>query len=231
MLEKLKQETLQANLDLVKYGLVLFTWGNVSVFDAKTRLMVIKPSGVPYEKMRKEDMVVVDLEGKTVEGEYKPSSDMATHVELYKEFRGIRAIVHTHSKWATAWAQACLEIPVLGTTHADNFFGDIPCTRNMTDEEIHNEYEKNTGLVIIETLKKRKIDPLELSAVIVANHGPFSWGTSPEKAVKNAAVMEYAAEMAYITTRLNPNALIPGKLIKKHYMRKHGENAYYGQSV
>jgi L-ribulose-5-phosphate 4-epimerase len=179
--------------------------------------------------MTDEDMVVVDLSGNVVEGRYNPSSDTPTHIELYKAFKGIRSVVHTHSKWATSWAQARRGIPALGTTHADNFFGEIPCTRDMTDEEIRGEYEKNTGLVIIETFKERGIDPLMVGAVLVANHGPFSWGTSGGKAVENAAVMEYVAEMAYVTRQLDADAAIPQTLLEKHFLRKHGKNAYYGQ--
>lgn len=229
MLESIKQETLKANLDLVRHGLVLFTWGNVSVYDEQTGLIVIKPSGVPYEDMSADDMVVVGLDGKTVEGRYNPSSDTPTHIELYKAFKGVRSVVHTHSKWATAWAQACMSIPALGTTHADNFYGGIPCTRGLKDAEIRSEYEKNTGLVIIETFKERGIDPLHVGAVLVANHGPFSWGASPAKAVENAAVLEYAAEMAFISTSLKPDASMPGALLEKHFLRKHGKDAYYGQ--
>ncbi len=230
MLKEVKRETLNANLDLVKHGLVLFTWGNVSIYDEDSGLVVIKPSGVPYDTMAEDDMVVVDLDGKTVEGKYNPSSDTPTHVALYRAFKGVKSVVHTHSKWATSWAQSCQSIPVLGTTHADNFFGDIPCTRKMTENEIRDEYEKNTGLVIIETFREKKIDPLKVCAVIVANHGPFSWGGSAGKAVENAAVMEYAAEMAYISTRLNPEASMQSALLEKHFLRKHGENAYYGQA-
>lgn len=230
MLEETKREALKANLELVRLGLVLFTWGNVSMFDEETGLIIIKPSGVPYEKMAADDMVVVDMDGKKLEGALNPSSDTPTHIELYKAFKGIKSIVHTHSKWATAWAQACRSIPALGTTHADNFFGDIPCTRNMTEDEIKNDYEKNTGLVIIETFKEKGIGPLDVSAAVVANHGPFSWGTSSGKAVENAAVMEYAAEMAYISLQLNPEASMPKALLNKHFLRKHGKNAYYGQN-
>ena len=229
MLEEQKKETLKANLDLLVHGLVLFTWGNASVFDEETGLMVIKPSGVSYDAMTYEDMTVVDLDGNKVEGRYNPSSDTATHIELYKAFRGVKCIVHTHSKWATAWAQARLDIPALGTTHADNFYGDIPCTRNMTAQEIKSGYEKNTGLVIAETFGKRGIDPLQISAVIVVNHGPFCWGTSSGKAVENAAVMEYCAEMAFVSKHLDPDSKIPKELLDKHFLRKHGENAYYGQ--
>ncbi len=229
MLEDLKKETLKANLELVKLGLVLFTWGNVSVLDEKTGLIAIKPSGVSYESMCADDIVIVDIEGNTVEGSRNPSSDTATHIELYKAFKGVRSIVHTHSKWATSWAQACKSIPSLGTTHADNFYGDIPCTRNMTAEETEQNYEKNTGKVIVETFIKNQIDPLSIGAVIVANHGPFSWGSTSEKAVENAAVMEYTAEMAYISLSLNPDANMPEVLLEKHFKRKHGKNAYYGQ--
>lgn len=229
MLDTLKQDVLKANLDLVKYGLVLLTWGNVSAYDEDTGFVVIKPSGVSYETMTADDMVVVDLDGKRVEGKLNPSSDTPTHVALYRAFTGIKAVVHTHSKWATSWAQANKDIPALGTTHADNFYGGIPCTRRMTDEEIKGAYEKETGSVIIQTFKERKIDPLQVSAVIVANHGPFSWGTSCAKAVENAVVMEYVAEMAYISLQLNPQADIQQALLDKHFLRKHGKGAYYGQ--
>ena len=230
MLEKLKNEVYHANLALVDAGLVLYTWGNVSAFDESSRYVVIKPSGVDYDTMKPEDMVVVDLDGKTVEGQLNPSSDTPTHVELYKAFPGVKAVVHTHSKWATSFAQARVDIPCLGTTHADNFYGDIPCTRRMTEAEIKGEYEKETGTVIIDTFKERKIDPLSVCAVIVANHGPFSWGTSAMKAVENAAVMEYAAEMAYIAKGLNPKVDMQQTLVDKHFLRKHGKNAYYGQA-
>jgi L-ribulose-5-phosphate 4-epimerase len=229
MLEKLKEDVLKANLDLVTYGLVLLTWGNVSAYDQETGYVVIKPSGVSYDMMKADDMVVVDLKGNRIEGTLNPSSDTPTHIELYKAFKGVKAVVHTHSKWATSWAQANRDIPALGTTHADNFYGDIPCTRRMTDEEIKGAYEKETGSVIIQTFNERKIDPLQVSAVIVANHGPFSWGTSCAKAVENAVVMEYTAEMAYIATKLNPEADLQQTLLDKHFLRKHGKNAYYGQ--
>ena len=229
MLRKLKEEVLRANLDLVTYGLVLLTWGNVSAYDEETGYVVIKPSGVSYDTMTADDMVVVDLDGNRIEGTLNPSSDTPTHVELYKAFKGVKAVVHTHSKWATSWAQANMDIPALGTTHADNFYGAIPCTRRMTDEEIGGAYERETGSVIIQTFAERKIDPLQVSAVIVANHGPFSWGTSCTKAVENAVVMEYTAEMAYISTKLNPKTDIQQTLLDKHFLRKHGKNAYYGQ--
>jgi len=229
MLDDIKQEVLKANLDLVAHGLVLFTWGNASMYDERSGLVVIKPSGVSYETLTAADMVVVDMDGRKVEGKYNPSSDTPTHIEIYRAFDKIRSVVHTHSKWATSWAQACRPIPALGTTHADNFFGEIPCTRSLTEDEIRGEYEKNTGLVIIETFREKGIDPVAVGAAVVANHGPFSWGTSCAKAVENAAVMEYAAEMACITLGLNPRAFIPGALLEKHYLRKHGEKAYYGQ--
>ncbi len=229
MLKEIKRKVLKANLDLVKHGLVLFTWGNTSMLDEERGLIVIKPSGVPYETMTADDMVVLDLDGKIIEGSLNPSSDTPTHIELYKAFKGIKSVVHTHSKWATSWAQACRSIPALGTTHADNFFGEIPCTRSMTEDEINYDYEKNTGLVIVETFKEKGINPLNVGAVVVANHGPFCWGTSADKAVENAAVMEYAAEMAFISKQLNPDAFIPKALLDKHFLRKHGKNAYYGQ--
>ena len=229
MLEKLKQEVLEANLSLVTAGLVLYTWGNVSALDEKSGLVVIKPSGVAYDAMKPEDMVVVDMDGKIVEGDLNPSSDTPTHIALYRAFAGIKAVVHTHSKWATAFAEARVDIPCLGTTQADNFYGDIPCTRQMTDSEIAKDYEKETGKVIIETFKTRGIDPLNVPAVIVANHGPFSWGGTPKKAVENSAVMEYVAEMAYIATGLNAKTNMQQTLIDKHFLRKHGKDAYYGQ--
>lgn len=229
MLEALKQEVLKANLDLVKHGLVLLTWGNVSAYDEENGLVVIKPSGVSYDTMKAQDMVVVDLDGKRVEGTLNPSSDTPTHVELYKAFAGVKAVVHTHSRWATSWAQACLDVPALGTTHADNFYGDIPCTSRLSDDQIQGEYEKETGMVIIQEFAKRKLPPLDVCAVIVANHGPFSWGTSCAKAVENAVVMEYAAEMAYVTLQLHPEADMQQTLLDKHYLRKHGKGAYYGQ--
>jgi Ribulose-5-phosphate 4-epimerase and related epimerases and aldolases len=229
MLEILKLQVLNANLDLVKYGLVLFTWGNASAYDDETGFLVIKPSGLPYYEMSPGDMVVVDLDGKKVEGGLNPSSDTPTHIEIYKAFPGVKSVVHTHSKWATSWAQSGKDIPCLGTTHADNFYDDIPCTRRMTKNEIRGEYEKETGLVITETFRERKMDPMNMGAVIVANHGPFSWGESCNKAVENAVVMEYVAEMAYISLRLDPEADIQEVLLEKHFMRKHGKNAYYGQ--
>lgn len=228
MLEALKEQVLQANLLLPKHNLVTFTWGNVSGIDRASGLFVIKPSGVSYEGMQAEDMVVCDLDGNVVEGKYKPSSDTPTHIELYKAFPGIGGIVHTHSRWATSFAQAGMDIPALGTTHADYFYGPIPCTRPMTDEEIKGEYEKETGKVIVETFKG--INAEDVPGVVVFSHGPFAWGTDAMNAVHNAVVMEEVAFMDYHAMTLNP-ALTPmqSALMDKHYLRKHGANAYYGQ--
>lgn len=227
MLENLKKSVFKANLDLVKQGLVIFTWGNVSGFDAETGLVVIKPSGVDYDAMKAEDMVVVDLDGKVVEGSLKPSSDTPTHVELYKKWKGVKGIVHTHSAWATSWAQAGLPIPAMGTTHADYFYGDIPCTRKLTREEVDRAYEKETATVIIEAFVN--LDPLSIPGVLVNNHGPFAWGTSPDNAVHNAVVLEEVAKMTYHSMMLNGRNLVDQYLLDKHYLRKHGANAYYGQ--
>lgn len=230
MLEQLKQEVLEANLDLPKQGLVVYTWGNVSGIDREKGLIVIKPSGVSYENMKAEDMVVVDLEGKVVEGNYKPSSDTATHIEIYKAFPSVGGVVHTHSEWATSWAQACRGIPAYGTTHADYFYGEIPCTRKMTQEEIQGEYEKETGKVIVETFKEKGIDGAQVPAVVVASHGPFTWGKDPHDAVHNAVVTEEVAKMAFRAEELNNHMTrMQDKLLDKHYLRKHGANAYYGQ--
>ena len=229
MLEKLKQEVLEANLLLPKYGLITFTWGNVSGVDREKNLMVIKPSGVPYEGMTAEDMVVVDIAtGKVVEGKWKPSSDTPTHLALYRAFPALGGIVHTHSRWATTFAQAGRGIPAMGTTQGDYFYGEIPCTRLMTDEEIHGEYEKETGTVIIETF--RDLDPAAIPAVLVHSHGPFAWGKDAMEAVHNAVVMEEVAFMDWHAMMLNP-AMGPMQqtLLDKHYLRKHGKNAYYGQ--
>jgi L-ribulose-5-phosphate 4-epimerase len=227
MLERLKQEVFQANLDLVAHGLVIFTWGNVSGIDRDQGLVVIKPSGVSYSDMKASDMVVTDLEGKVVEGNYKPSSDTPTHVWLFRNFPNIGGIVHTHSEWATSWAQAGRAIPALGTTHADYFHGEIPCTRRLTQKEVEENYELNTGKVIVETFSG--IEPDHLPGVIVHNHGPFSWGTDPDNAVHNAVVMEQVAKMAHHTLQLNASPVFPGYIMDKHFMRKHGPNAYYGQ--
>ena len=229
MLEQLKEQVFQANLLLPKHGLITFTWGNVSGIDREQGLVVIKPSGVSYDDMKAEDMVVVELEtGKKVEGSLKPSSDTATHIELYKAFPNIGGIVHTHSRWATTFAQAGRGIMALGTTHGDYFYGEIPCTRKMTKAEIEGEYEKETGTVIIETFQGK--DPDAMPAVLVYSHGPFAWGTDPMDAVHNAVVLEEVAFMNFHTMMLEPN--IPPmqqELLDKHYLRKHGANAYYGQ--
>ena len=228
MLEKLKEVVCEANLDLVKHDLVSFTWGNVSGIDRASGLVVIKPSGVPYEGMTPEDMVVVDLEGNVVEGHWKPSSDTPTHLVLYKAFKNIGGIVHTHSRWATSFAQAGRPIPVMGTTHADYFYGDIPCTRPMTDEEILGAYEEETGNVIVETFRDK--DPDALPGVLVHAHGPFAWGVDPLKAVYHAAVLEDVAFMDFHALMLDPEAGELSKtLLDKHFLRKHGKDAYYGQ--
>ena len=231
MLEELKQIVCQANLALPKYGLVTFTWGNVSGVDREKGLMVIKPSGVEYDNMTAEDMVVVSLAtGEKVEGKWKPSSDTDTHVALYNAFPNLGGIVHTHSKWATSWAQAGQGIPAYGTTHADYFYGEIPCTRKMTPEEIGGKYELETGNVIIETFKVRGIDADQVPSVLVHSHGPFAWGTDPMNAVHNAVVLEELAFMAVQTQTINPGAgKMQQELLDKHYLRKHGKNAYYGQ--
>ena len=228
MLENLKKEVLEANLLLPKYGLVTFTWGNVSAVDRESGLVVIKPSGVPYETLKVEDLVVVSLEGKIVEGDKRPSSDTPTHLELYRRFKDIKAVVHTHSRWATSFAQAGMGIKAMGTTHADYFYGDILCTRALRKDEIESDYELNTGKVIVETYEG--IDPLSRPGVLVKNHGPFSWGNSAYDAVHNAVVMEEVAFMDWHAMVLNPNAEeVPFYLLDKHYFRKHGANAYYGQ--
>ena len=229
MLEALKQQVLEANLLLPKYNLVTFTWGNVSGIDRESGLFVIKPSGVAYDGMSLEDMVVVDLDGRVVEGKRKPSSDTATHIELYKAFPKCGGIVHTHSRWATTFAQAGMDIPTMGTTQADYFYGAIPCTRPMTDEEIRGEYEKETGKVIVETFLDR--DPAAIPGVLVCSHGPFAWGSDAMNAVHNAVVMEEVAFMDWHAIVLNP-VLEPMQqtLLDKHYLRKHGANAYYGQA-
>ena len=230
MLEELKKTVCAANLELPKHGLVTFTWGNVSAIDRETGLVVIKPSGVNYAGMRPEDMVVVDLDGQVVEGRYKPSSDTPTHVALYKAFPALGGIVHTHSRWATTFAQAKMDIPALGTTHGDYFYGSIPCTRPMTPAEIAGEYEKETGNVIIETFRDGRIDPAQVPAVLVASHGPFAWGKDAMEAVHNAVVLEEVACMALHAMQLDPGlGAMQQELLDKHYLRKHGKNAYYGQ--
>lgn len=230
MLEQLKKNVCDANLLLPKYGLITFTWGNVSAIDRETGLVVIKPSGVSYEEMKPEDMVVVDLDGKVVEGTLRPSSDTPTHVELYKAFPALGGVVHTHSRWATTFAQAGRDVVAMGTTQGDYFYGDIPCTRPMTAEEIGGAYEKETGTVIIETFKNRKIDPAQVPAVLVFSHGPFAWGTDAMDAVHNAVVLEEVAFMDWHAQMMNPEAgRMQQELLDKHYLRKHGANAYYGQ--
>ena len=232
MLEKLKQEVFEANLLLPKHGLVIFTWGNVSGIDREKGLVVIKPSGVEYDSMKAEDMVVTDLEGNVVEGKLKPSSDLMTHLEFYKNFPNIGGVVHTHSINAVAFAQAGKDIPALGTTHGDYFYGNIPCTRRMTPEEIAGEYELNTGKVIVEEFKNRKIDPDQMPAVLVNSHGPFTWGKDPFDAVHNSVVLEALSEMAIKTFSIAKNSNVESmqqELLDKHFLRKHGPGAYYGQ--
>ncbi|MCX7986191.1 MAG: L-ribulose-5-phosphate 4-epimerase [Bacteroidales bacterium] len=227
MLEQLKEKVFKANLQLVEHGLVIFTWGNVSGIDRDSGLVVIKPSGVEYSEMTPDDMVVVDLNNKVVEGKLRPSSDTPTHTYLYRQFPAIGGIVHTHSTYAVAWAQACRSIPALGTTHADHFYGSGPCTRVLTTEEVESAYEHNTGKVIVETFSD--IDPVAVPGVLVANHGPFAWGDTPEKAVYNAVVLEQVAQMAFLTVLLGNDSPIASYILDKHYNRKHGKNAYYGQ--
>ncbi len=229
MLAELKQAVCQANLDLVREGLVIQTWGNVSAADRTREVLVIKPSGVSYDIMKPEHMVVVSLKtGKVVEGKLKPSSDTDTHLELYQAFEGIGGVVHTHSLHATSWAQTCREVPSLGTTHADYFHGPIPCTRRLRPKEIENDYERETGRVIIETFAGR--DPLHCPAVLVANHGPFAWGASVTEAVHNAIVFEHVVRMAMLTLSVQPKAApMQQALLDKHFFRKHGPGAYYGQ--
>ena len=227
MLELLKEKVCEANLELVKHGLVIFTWGNVSAIDRATGLVVIKPSGVSYENMKPSDMVVVDLDGKVVEGSLRPSSDTPTHVVLYRAFPEIGGVVHTHSTYATAWAQAGLDIPNIGTTHADYFHHDIPCTADMTEAEVKGDYEWETGNVIVKRFEG--MNPNDTPGVLVKNHGPFTWGKDAAEAVHNAVVLEQVAKMAFIAKTVNPNLTMNPLLIEKHYSRKHGPNAYYGQ--
>lgn len=230
MFEELKKIVCAANIELVQRGVVIYTWGNVSQITEDRKYMVIKPSGVNYDEMKPEEMVVVDVEtGKRVEGEYKPSSDTPTHLELYRHFSSIGGIVHTHSVNAVAFAQAGMDIPALGTTHADYFYGDIPCTRELSQQEVEDAYEVNTGKVIIEHFEKDHIDPIAVPGCVVKNHGPFAWGKDADDAVYHAVVMEKVAEMDIKTLLLNPNASMAQYVLDKHYMRKHGPNAYYGQ--
>lgn len=230
MLEELKQKVFKANLELPKNDLVKLTWGNVSGIDRKSNLIVIKPSGVPYEEMSAEDMVVVDLDGNVVEGRLRPSSDTPTHIVLYKTYSELGGIVHTHSTWATIWAQACMPVPELGTTHADSFYGEIPCTRKLTKNEVEGEYEKETGNVIVSTFKEKNLDVSSMPGVIISCHGPFTWGKDPFDAVHNAIILEQVCNMAYHTVLLNKDVKpVDQYLADKHYLRKHGKNAYYGQ--
>ena len=230
MLEKLKEEVFKANLLLPEYKLITFTWGNVSGIDRESNLIVIKPSGVEYDNMKVEDMVVCDLDGNVVEGHYKPSSDLMTHIEFYKNFKNIGGVVHTHSRNATAWAQAGKDIPAYGTTHADYFYGEIPCTRQMSKEEISSNYELNTGKVIVETFNSRGIDPNQMPGVLVYSHGPFTWGKDPYEAVHNSVVLEELSNMALSTKLINNDINdMQNELLDKHFLRKHGPGAYYGQ--
>jgi L-ribulose-5-phosphate 4-epimerase len=227
MLDRLKEEVFRANLDLVKHGLVIHTWGNVSGKDQETGLIVIKPSGVSYEKMKVTDMVVVDNRCNVVEGNNKPSTDTPTHVHLYNSYKELGGVVHTHSTYATSWAQAGKDIPPFGTTHADHYYGSVPCTRKLTDKEINTDYELNTGMIIVERLKG--IDPMAVPSVVVYSHGPFSWGRNAENAVYNAVALEEIARMAFYTVLLGKTEPVDKVLLEKHFKRKHGSNAYYGQ--
>jgi len=231
MLEELKQEVLEANLKLVEYGLVILTWGNVSAITPDRKYVVIKPSGVDYANMRADQMVVTDLEGNVVEGGLRPSSDLMTHLELYKSFPEVNAVVHTHSRYATSMAQAERDLVCYGTTHADTFYGSVPCTRHLTQQEVEEAYEKNTGIVIAETFSQRELDPMAVPGVLVRKHGPFAWGATCKKAVENALILEETAHMALLTEQFNAQVQpAPQYLQDKHYFRKHGANAYYGQN-
>ena len=227
MLEELKEKVCQANLDLVRHGLVIFTWGNVSAIDPESGLVVIKPSGVSYDSMKASDMVVVDMDGKVVEGNLNPSSDTPTHLVLYKAFPEIGGVVHTHSTYATAWAQAGIDIPNIGTTHADYFHDAVPCTADMSRAQVEGEYELETGNVIVERFKG--LNPVHTPGVLVKNHGPFTWGKDAFEAVHNAVVLEQVAKMAFISFSVNPSLTMNPLLVEKHFSRKHGPNAYYGQ--
>jgi L-ribulose-5-phosphate 4-epimerase len=228
MYEELRQRVFETNLDLQKQGLIVLTWGNVSAIDRSAGIIAIKPSGVRYENLSPESVVIVDMEGRVVEGTLKPSSDTATHLELYRSFPGVGGVCHTHSMYATMWAQARRSIPCFGTTHADSFYGPIPVTDPMTDEEVGGPYEENTGKVIVRRFAG--LDPMQIPAVLVANHGPFTWGASPEKAVENAVVLEQVAKMAFGALQVNPLQQAIGQaLLDRHYLRKHGKGAYYGQ--
>lgn len=230
MLEELKQEVFEGNLKLVEYGLVILTWGNVSAITPDRKYVVIKPSGVDYAAMTADQMVVTDLEGNVVDGGLRPSSDLMTHLELYKSFPAVNAVVHTHSRYATAMAQAERDLPCYGTTHADTFYGSVPCTRHLTQQEVEQAYEKNTGVVIVETFNQRGLDPMAAPGVLVCKHGPFAWGATSKKAVEHALILEETAHMALLTEQFQPEVQsAPQYLQDKHYFRKHGANAYYGQ--
>ena len=230
MLEELKEKVLQANLDLVKHGLVIFTWGNVSGIDREKGLVVIKPSGVSYDDMKADDMVVVDLKtGKVVEGELRPSSDTPTHLEIYRAWPEVGGVVHTHSTYATAWAQAGIDLSNIGTTHADYFHNAVPCTADMTKAEVEGDYELETGKVIVLRFEEAGINPMHTPGVLVKNHGPFTWGKTPAEAVHNAVVLEQVAKMAFVAYQVNPRLTMNPLLVEKHFSRKHGPNAYYGQ--
>lgn len=229
-IKELQKRVFKANMDLPEYGLVKFTWGNASECDRQLGLVGIKPSGVTYENLKEDDIVVLTLDGKIVEGDLRPSSDTETHLELYRAFADIGGIVHTHSVWATSWAQAGMDIPCYGTTHADYFYGTVPCTRTLTRSEVENDYELHTGKVIVETFTENNYVPLELPGVLVKNHGPFAWGATVHDAVHNAVVLEELARMALHTLQINSHAeSLPSYVLNKHYQRKHGKNAYYGQ--
>ena len=230
MLEELKEKVYLANMELPKRGLVTYTWGNVSGIDREKGLFVIKPSGVEYDELKPSDMVVMDLQGNKVEGDMNPSSDTKTHLVLYNAFPQVGGIVHTHSPFSVAWAQAGEDLPCYGTTHADYFYGSIPCARHLTQEELDEDYEKNTGVTIVETFKERGLDPMAVSAVLCFSHGPFTWGKDPAQAVYHSVVLEECAKMGLYTRMINPQAVpAPQRMQNKHYMRKHGPNAYYGQ--
>ena len=230
MLKKLKHAVYEANMELPHRGLVTYTWGNVSGIDRERGLVVIKPSGVSYDELTPDDLVVLDLDGKVVDGKLNPSSDTKTHLELYKAFPEIGGIVHTHSPYAVGWAQAGRDIPAYGTTHADYFYGPIPCCRSLTEQEVEEDYERNTGLVIVETFRQRELDPVHVPGAICRNHGPFTWGKDAAQAVYHAVVLEEVAKMAVYTTQIAPDAQpAPQYVLDKHFLRKHGPNAYYGQ--
>ena len=230
MLKKLKHAVYEANMELPHRGLVTYTWGNVSGIDRERGLVVIKPSGVSYDELTPDDLVVLDLDGKVVDGKLNPSSDTKTHLELYKAFPEIGGIVHTHSPYAVGWAQAGRDIPAYGTTHADYFYGPVPCCRSLTEQEVEEDYERNAGLVIVETFRQRELDPVHVPGAICRNHGPFTWGKDAAQAVYHAVVLEEVAKMAVYTTQIAPDAQpAPQYVLDKHFLRKHGPNAYYGQ--